>query len=48
MDIEGSAIPALLTSTWIGPYVWRTAPTRASTDARRLTSAANAVASPPA
>ena len=48
MDIEGSAMPALFTRTWIGPYAWRTAATIASTDARWLTSAANAAAWPPA
>ena len=44
MDIEGNAMPALFTRTWMGPYVSRTAATSASTDARRLTSAAKAAA----
>src|SRR6185369_1805153 len=48
MDIEGNATPALFTSAWIGPNAWRTAATIASTDARWLTSAANAAAVPPA
>ena len=48
MDMEGKAMPALFTRTWTGPYVWRTAATSASTDARWLTSAANAAARPPA
>src|SRR5580765_3533271 len=47
MDIEGKATPALFTRTSIEPYAWRTAVTIASTDARWLTSAANAAAWPP-